>query len=37
MGSCEHRNETSGSVKPEEFIDYKRDEWLFKKESAHWG
>jgi len=30
MGSCEHGNEPSGSIKGMEFVDYLSDYWILK-------
>jgi hypothetical protein len=35
--SCEHNNEPSGSVKCWEFLEWLRNYWLFKKDSALWS
>jgi hypothetical protein len=35
-GSCEHRIETSGSIKGGEFLDYLSDYQLLKEDSAPW-
>jgi hypothetical protein len=37
MGSCEHGNEPSGSLKEGEFLGQLSDFWLLKKDSAPWG
>jgi len=34
VGSCEHGNETSGSVKGREFLDYLSNYYNLKKDSA---
>jgi len=33
-GSSEHVNGSSYSIKPEEFIDWSRTDWVLKKDSA---
>jgi hypothetical protein len=33
-GPCENGNESSGSIKGGEFLDYLSDSWLLKKDSA---
>jgi len=37
MGSCEHGNKPSGSIKRGEFLDYLSDCWLLKEDSAPWS
>jgi hypothetical protein len=37
MGSCEHGNEVSGSIKWEEFVDLMSDYWFLKKDSTPWS
>ena len=34
VGACECGNELSGSIKCEEFLDWMKTCWLFKKDSA---
>jgi hypothetical protein len=36
-GSCEHGNESSGSIKGVEFLDYLSDYQLPNKDSAPWS
>jgi hypothetical protein len=36
-GSCEYDNETSGSIKGGEFLDYSNAYKLLKKDSAPWS
>jgi hypothetical protein len=35
--SCEHGNETSGSIKGGEFLDQLSDYWFLKKDSTPWS
>jgi len=37
VGSCEHANETLGSIKGDEFLDWLFDFYLLKKDSDPFG
>jgi hypothetical protein len=37
VGSCEHSNESSGSIKGGQFLDHLSDYWLLNKDSGPWS